>query len=108
MTAIAQLRTYRVRASICSMEERSEQIDVVLNPEGSKRWVLLRRPDGLHSYSEHSLEDAIYWVDEDGGERDVAAPERWTPTYQSGLFDSEDVERSDSFDRIPWLFAAIL
>ncbi|WP_242154902.1 hypothetical protein [Sphingomonas sp. BAUL-RG-20F-R05-02] len=90
------------------MDNLPEQIDVVLSPEGSKRWVLLRRPDGLHSYSEHSLEDAIYWVDEDGGERDVAAPERWTRTYQSGLFDSEDVARSNSFDRIPWLFAAIL
>ncbi|MHA6724299.1 hypothetical protein [Sphingomonas sp. RS2018] len=90
------------------MDDLSERIDVVPSPEGSKRWVLLRRADGLHSYSEHSLEDAIYWVDEDGGERDVAAPKRWTQTYQSGLFDSEELARSDSFDRIPWLFAAIL
>jgi hypothetical protein len=90
------------------MDDRSEQIDVVRSPEGSKWWVLIRRPDGLHSYFERTLEDAIYWVDEDGGERDVAAPERWITSYQSGLFDSEDVARSDSFDRLPWLFAAIL
>jgi hypothetical protein len=85
------------------MDDLAEQIDVVLGREGSKRWVLLRRPDGLYSYSEHSLLDAIYWVDEDGGGRDVAATERWTQTYQSGLFDSEDAARSDSFDRIPQL-----
>jgi hypothetical protein len=90
------------------MDDPPEQIDVVLSPEGKNRWVLLRRRDGFYSYTEHSLENAIYWVDEDGGERDVAAPERWTQMYQSGLFDSEDVARSDSFDAIPWLFAAIL
>jgi hypothetical protein len=89
------------------MEHDAAQIDVVHCPDEGKRWALMRRPDGLHSYSEYSLENAIYWVDGNGGERDVAAPERWTRTYQSGLFASEVDARSDAFDHVPWLFAAI-
>jgi hypothetical protein len=60
-------------------------------------------PDGLFQYREFTLDDEIYWVENDGSETDVAAPARWLPTSVSGFYDTIDVARRDALAVLPWL-----
>lgn len=85
------------------MSDHQDAIQSVRSADGSKRWHLLRRHDGLYLYEEETLKEEIYWVDEDGGERDVAAMSYWTPTHISGLFETIDQARADASGSLPWL-----
>ena len=74
--------------------------------DADKRWRLLLRVDGLYSYEEESIEPALFWLDKDGGEREVAAPARWARTYVSGIFQSAEAARADALTALPWLASA--
>lgn len=85
------------------MSDNPEVVEAAESEDGSKRWQLLRRPNGLYAYEEKTLEKEVYWVDDDGGEREVAAAAYWAPTHVSGLFDTSDAARADAFGTLPWL-----
>jgi hypothetical protein len=88
------------------MSDHQEAIESATSCDGRKRWQLLRRRDGFYLYEEETFEEEIYWIDEDGGERDVAATSYWSPSYVSGLFDSNDRARADALGSLPWLRGA--
>jgi len=71
--------------------------------DGDKRWHLVLRADGLYSYHEDTLEPAIFGIDDDGAERELAAPARWFRSYVSGLFESAISARIDAVQALPWL-----
>ena len=85
------------------MSDHQDAIQSATGADGRKRWRLLRRHDGLYLYEEETFEKEIYWVDEDGGERDIAAMSYWAPTHVSGLFDTIDQARADALGSLPWL-----
>jgi len=78
-------------------------VETATSEDGFKRWQLLLRSDGLYIYEEETFEKEIYWVDDDGGERDVAAHSYWAPTHVSGLFDTRERARADAFGTLRWL-----
>ncbi len=85
------------------MSDYLETVETAVSPDGSKRWRLLRRRDGFYTYEEETYEKAVYWVEEDGSEKDVAAPAYWKPTLFSGLFDSDEGARMDALGTLHWL-----
>jgi hypothetical protein len=85
------------------MSNKFQIVESAASDDGSKRWQLLQRSDGRYVYEEKSFEEEIYWVDGDGGERDVAAESYWAPTYVSGLFDTSEGARADAFGSLRWL-----
>lgn len=68
--------------------EAAESVD------GTKRWELVRRADGLFSYSEDNYVD----LGEDGGGIDGY----WTRSH-FGLFDSAGAARHNAQKTLPWL-----
>jgi hypothetical protein len=89
------------------MHDHPDLIATAISPDGSKQWRLLRRADGLHTYDEETLEEAVYMVEEDGSERDIVAPARWTRTVISGLFETSEAARTDALGALPWLCGVI-
>ena len=85
------------------MSDNFQIVETAASDDGRKRWQLLRRSDGRYAYEERSFEKEIYWVDGDGGERDVAAESYWAPTHVSGLFDTSERARADAFGTLRWL-----
>jgi hypothetical protein len=85
------------------MNDMHQILETAASQDGYKRWQLLRRLDGLFVYEEKTFEREIYCVDEDGGERDIAAHAYWAPTHVSGLFDTREGARTDAFGTLRWL-----
>jgi len=85
------------------MTTDQDVLESATSADGARRWRLFRRRDGLFEYREFTLDDELYWVNEDGSETDVAAPSRWLPTSVSGFFDTIEAARSDALASLPWL-----
>ena len=85
------------------MSDDPQVVETAVSEDGLRRWQLLRRSDGRYLYEEKTFETEIYWVDKDGGERDVAAESYWSPTHLSGLFDTSEGARADAFGTLRWL-----
>ena len=77
--------------------QRSQNIilEAAANAEGTKRWELVRRSDGLFTYSAAAFE---YLGDDGGGVEGY-----WTLTHHGGLFDTMEAAKNDAQQTLPWL-----
>ncbi len=89
------------------MSDDPTVVETAEGSDGLKQWRLLRRPHGLYLYEEMTLEQEVYLLDEDGNEGAVVADAYWTPTYVSGLFDSDEAAHQDAVATLPWLRSAL-
>lgn len=82
-------------------------IETAESDDGCRRWQLLGRADGFFFYEEETFQQEVYWVDDDGGERDIAAESYWSCTHISGLFDTIESARKDAFGTLSWLISSL-
>ncbi len=83
------------------MDAEPDVLETATSLDGTKRWHLLRRSDGLFAYDEDTF------FSEDLSEFGGGLEEYWTPTHFSGLFDTADAARNDALGQLPWLQAAL-